>query len=311
MTCRAAVALALVALVLPAAAQQRDRASIADKYKWDLTHIYTSNAVWRAAKDKLEAEIPSLRQLKGTLGASPAALADALERVTALRKTYYWVATYANLQADQDTRVAEHQGMRQEMTLVGSAFGTETAFIDPEILQIGRERIQQFLSSEPRLASYRFYLEEILRQAAHTLSEPEERILAAASSVTGAPSTTSGLLLNAEFPYPTVTLSDGRAVKVDQQAFANLRQSKDRADREKVMSAYFGALGRFSQTLGSTLTGAVRASQFYAKARKYDTDLEARLDDANIPVSVYSRLIEGVNRNLPSFHRYLREAARN
>ena len=303
---RAAVALALIAFIVPVVAQQRDRASIPDKYKWDLTHIYPSNAVWRAAKEKLEADIPSLRQFKGTLGTSPAALADALERATALRKTFYRVATYANLQADQDTRVADHQGMRQEVTLVGSAFGTEAAFIDPEILQIGRDRIQQFLSSEPRLASYRFYLDELFRQAAHTLSEPEERILASASSVTGAPSTTSGLLLNAEFPYPSVTLSDGKTVKVNQQAFANLRQSRNRADREKVMSAYFGALGNFSQTLGSTLTGAVRASQFYAKARKYETDLEARLDDANIPVSVYSRLIEGVTRNLPSFHRYLK-----
>jgi oligoendopeptidase F len=303
---RVAVILALIAIIVPAAAQQRDRASIPDKYKWDLTHIYPSNAAWRAAKEKLEADIPSLGQFKGTLGKSPAALADGLERVTALRRTYYRVATYANLLADQDTRVADHQGMRQEMSLVGSAFGTEAAFIDPEILQIGRDRIQQFLSSEPRLASYRFYLEELLRQAAHTLSEPEERILASASSVTGAPSTTSGLLLNAEFPYPSITLSDGKIVKVDQQAFASLRQSRNRADREKVMSAYFGALGRFSQTLGSTLTGAVRASQFYAKARKYETDLEARLDDANIPVSVYSRLIDGVNRNLPSFHRYLK-----
>jgi oligoendopeptidase F len=303
---RAVVAFALIGLIVPAAAQQRDRASIPEKYKWDLTAIYPSNAAWRAAKERLEADIPSLRQLKGALGKSPATLADALERVTSLRKTYYRVATYASLQADQDTRIAEHQGMRQEMTLVGAALGTEAAFIEPEILQIGREKIRQFLSSEPRLASYRFYLEEILRQAAHTLSEPEERILASVSSVTAAPSTTSGLLLNAEFPYPSVTLSDGNTVKVDQQAFANLRQSKNRADREKVMSAYFRALGGFSQTLGSTLTGSVRASQFYAKARKYDTDLEARLDDANIPVSVYSRLIEGVNRNLPSFHRYLK-----
>jgi oligoendopeptidase F len=303
---RVAVALALIAFIVPTAAQQRDRASVPDKYKWDLTHIYPSNAAWRTAKEKLEADIPRLRQFKGTLGKSPAALADALERVTELRKTYYRVATYANLLADQDTRVADHQGMRQEMSLVGAAFGTEAAFIDPEILQIGRDRIQQFLSSEPRLASYRFYLEELLRQAAHTLSEPEERILASASSVTGAPSTTSGLLLNAEFPYPSVTLSDGKSVKVDQQTFASLRQSRNRTDREKVMSAYFGALGKFSQTLGSTLTGAVRASQFYAKARKYETDLEARLDDANIPVSVYSRLIGGVNRNLPSFHRYLK-----
>ena len=136
---RVAVAFALVALIVPVAAQQRDRASIPEKYKWDLTQIYPSNAAWRAAKEKLEADIPGIRQFKGTLGASPAALADALERVTTLRKTLYRVATYANLQADQDTRHAEHQGMRQEMTLLGASFGTEVAFIEPEILQIGRD----------------------------------------------------------------------------------------------------------------------------------------------------------------------------
>ena len=68
---RAVVAFALVAFIAPAAAQRRDRASIPEKYKWDLTHIYPSNAAWRAAKEKLDADIPSLRQLKGALGKSP------------------------------------------------------------------------------------------------------------------------------------------------------------------------------------------------------------------------------------------------
>jgi oligoendopeptidase F len=45
---------------------------------------------------------------------------------------------------------------------------------------------------------------------------------------------------------------------------------------------------------------------FYAKARNYDSDLEARLDGPNIPVTVYSRLVDGVNKNLASFHRYLK-----
>jgi oligoendopeptidase F len=303
---RAVIVFALVGLIAPAAAQQRDRASIPEKYKWDLTAIYPSNAAWRAAKEKLEADIPSVRKFKGTLGKSPVALADALEHVTALQKTFYRVATYANLRADEDTRHAEHQAMRQEVTLLGASFGTETAYVEPEILQVGRDKLQQFLSSERRLASHRFSIEEIIRRAAHTLSEPEERILASAASATAAPSTTSGLLLNAEFPYPSVTLSDGRTIKLDQQTFADARQSPNRADREKVMSAYFGALGRFSQTLGSTLSGAVRGDQFYATSRKYESDLAARLDPANIPVSVYSRLIEGVNRSLPSFHRYLK-----
>ena len=106
----AVLAFALVALIVPAAAQQRDRASIPEKYKWDLTPIYPSNAAWRAAKEKLEADLPGIRQFRGTLGSSPAALADALERVTALRKTLYRIATYANLQADQDTRNARAPG---------------------------------------------------------------------------------------------------------------------------------------------------------------------------------------------------------
>jgi oligoendopeptidase F len=306
MSRRAAVVIAVILLVLPAAAQRRDRASIPEKYKWDLTHIYPSDAAWRAAKDTLQGEISSVRGFKGTLGRSPAALADALERISDLRKTLYRISTYANLQADEDTRQAERQGMRQEVTLLASSFGTEVAFIEPELLQIGPDKLRQFVSSESRLASHRFYVEEILRTAAHTLSEAEEKILATAAPVTAAPSTTSGLLLNAEFPFPTIALSDGRAVKVDQQTFAELRQSNNRGDREKAMSAYFGAFGNFSQTFGATLSGSVRASQFYATVRKYDSDLAARLDSSNIPVPVYARLIEGVNRNLPAFHRYLK-----
>ena len=44
----------------------------------------------------------------------------ALEGVTALRKTYFRITTYVNLRADEDTRIAEHQGMRQEVTLLGT-----------------------------------------------------------------------------------------------------------------------------------------------------------------------------------------------
>jgi oligoendopeptidase F len=290
----------------PCSAQQRDRAAVPEKYKWDLTQIYPSNAAWRAAREQLERDIPSIRAFRGTLGTSPAALANALERVTAIRKTLARLFTYVNLQADQDTRVAEYQGMRQEMTLVGATFGAETAFVEPEILQMGADKLRHFVASESRLATHRFYLDELLRRQSHTLSEPEEKILAAATPVTGIASTTSGLLLNAEFPYPTVTLSDGRTVRLDQQTFADVRQSANRADREKVMSAYFRALGGFSQTLGATFSGSIRGNQFYAKARNYESDLAARLDYSNIPVSVYSRLIDGITRHLPSFHRYLR-----
>ena len=105
-----------------------------------------------------------------------------------------------------------------------------------------------------------------------------------------------GILANADFPYPTITLSDGRSVKVDQAGYAELRTSPDRHDRQAAMSAFFKALGGFSRTFGTTMNSSIQKALFYAKARKYNSTLEASLDRSNIPVSVYMRLIEGVHQ---------------
>src|SRR5262249_27071855 len=157
---------------------------------------------------------------------------------------------------------------------------------------------ERMLASEPRLKIYGFYLEDVARRAPHTLSASEEELLANAGPLAGAPSNAFNILSNADFPYPSVTLRDGRSVKLDQAAFADLRALPNRADREKVMSAFFTALGGFRRTYGTTLNGEVQKVLFFAKARRYGTALEASLDSANIPVSVYTRLVDGVNRNL-------------
>jgi oligoendopeptidase F len=101
-------------------------------------------------------------------------------------------------------------------------------------------------------------------------------------------------------------LNSGRVVKVDQARYAELRTSHDRHDRQAAMSTFFQALGSFGRTFGTTMNSNIQKALFYAKARKYNTTLESALDRPNIPISVYMRLIEGVTRNLPTFHRYLR-----
>ena len=82
----ALVVAALSALTLSGIAQERDRAKIPDKYKWNLSDLYPDDAAWRAAKDKVAAEIPQLGAFKGKLASSPATLADALTKMSALSK---------------------------------------------------------------------------------------------------------------------------------------------------------------------------------------------------------------------------------
>jgi len=297
---------AVAALTGSATAQERDRARVPEQYTWNLADIYANEAAWRAAKEKLSAELPQLRQFQGRLASSAQTLADALDRLYALDKELSRLYVYASMLADQDTRDPKHQGMRQEMVQLAAALSAEGAFIEPELLRAGNATLDRFLASEPRLKIYRFYIEDVARRAAHTLGENEEKILAAAGPVAGTPSDVFGILANADFPYPSVTLSDGRTVKLNQEAFNDLRALPNRADRENVMASFFKALGGFSRTFGTTLNGEAQKVLFFAKARKYPTALEMALDGPNIPVSVYTRLVDGVNRNLPAFHRYLK-----
>ena len=291
---------------LMAQAQERDRGKIADHDKWDLTAIYPSDQSWRAAKEKLSAELPRLRPFQGTLSSSASRLADALEMQSNFDKEVSRLYVYASMKSDEDTRVSTYQSMEQEMIQLASTLGTESAFIEPEILKMDNATIDRFVTQEPRLTIFRQYLSDISRRRAHTLSNEEEKLLASSSVMASGPSSVYGIFADADFPYPSVTLSDGQTVKLDKATFSLYRASTNRDDREKVMEAFFTALGKYRATFGSMMNSNVQTSVFYARARHYDSSLQASLDGPNLPVSVYSKLIEGIDRNLPAFHRYLK-----
>ncbi|HZQ96173.1 MAG TPA: oligoendopeptidase F [Candidatus Sulfotelmatobacter sp.] len=294
------------ASTLVSSAPERDRSRIPDQHKWDLTAIYPSDEAWRSEKERLASELPRLRAFQGTLSSSAASLAEALELQSRLEKELTRLFLYASLSSDQDTRVSEYQAMEQEMIQLASALGSEAAFIEPEILKMESGVIDGFLKQEPRLQVYRIYLQDIARRRAHTLSNAEEKLLAAASVMASAPSSVYGIFADADFPYPAVTLSDGKTAKLDKAAFSLHRASPHREDRRKVMEAFFTGMGQYRATFGSMMNASLQTSTFYARARHYESALQASLDGPNIPESVYSRLIEGVDRNLSAFHRYLK-----
>jgi oligoendopeptidase F len=290
----------------PAFSQERDRSKIPDQYKWDLTAIYPSDAAWRAEKEKMVAQLPTLGEFQGKLASSSKTLADALENQSHLEKDLTRLYLYAALISDQDSRDSNYLAMRQEMIQIATNFGAESAYVEPEILKMDPALIARFIAEEPRLKIYEQILDDIVRRREHTGSDAEEKLLAGAGIMGSAPSSIYHVFSDADFPFPSVVLSDGQTVKLDKAAFSLHRASKNRDDRKKVMATFFEALGKYRATFGALTNAKLQGSSFYSRAHKYDSGLEASLDGNNIPTSVYMRLIEGVNRNLATFHRYLK-----
>ncbi len=286
-------------------AQERDRAKIPDKYKWNLTDIYPTDDAWKKAKEEFVKKLDGIGRYRGTLAGSAANLKACLDYLSDLRKEYARLAIYASMESDQDTRDATHLAATQEIGQIGSDFAAKGAFFEPEILKMDRATIDGFLKQEPKLGIYRHMLDDILRRKAHTGTEGEEKILADASLMSDGPASTYTIFSNADFPFPDVTLHDGKSVKLDKAGFNLYRALPDREDRKKVFSAYFGKLNDYRRTFGTQLYGEVKKDMFYMRAQKYGSCLESALDGSNIPTDVYRNLIRNVDENLATFHRYL------
>jgi oligoendopeptidase F len=195
----AGVIVFLVGLGVTIRAQERDRSKIPEQYKWDLTALYPTDQAWRSQKEKLVAELPKLKEFQGKLASSAQQLAGALETQSRLEEELKRLSVYAGLISDQDTRVSAYQEMQQEMIQLRSVFGTETAYIEPEILKMDNATIDRFTTQEPRLQVYRHYLDDVTRRRAHTLSEAEEKLLAGALVMASGPSSVYNIFSNADF----------------------------------------------------------------------------------------------------------------
>jgi oligoendopeptidase F len=293
------------ALALALHAHAADRAQVPEKYRWNLADLYASDAAWTAAREDIAKRIPGLASHKGRLGESAQALAAALDDVFGVDRDLERLVVYAGSLSDEDMRAAPPREMRQAAQQLAVDAAAAAAFVRPEILALDPAKVRSFLAQEPRLAPYRFYLEDILRWKPHTLSEGEERIVAEASNFAGTGSSVYGVLANADLPWPTVRLASGEEVRLDQSGYALHRASRVQADRDRVFEAFFGALKAFSRTTGTTLDGQLKGHLFGKKVRGFASSLETALFGDNIPPAVYRQLVSDVRRSLPTFHRYL------
>ena len=297
--------LAFLLLAQSGMSQERDRSNIPEKYKWNLNDLYPGDGAWQEAKKKFVAEMPKIESFKGTLSQSPAQLLSCLQFDNDLSKTYARLSVYAGLIHDQDTRDSKYLAMSQEINQIGSDYSAKSSYMRPEILKMDSATVISFVDREKGLEIYRHRLEDILRTKSHTGTVGEEKIIADASLMSDAPGAVYGIFADADFPYPDVTLSDGSTVKLDKATFNRLRPAPNREDRKKVFAAFFGRLNDYRRTFGTTMSANVKGHMFYAKARSYGSSIERSLDASNIPVQVYHSLVDGVNANLPTFHRYL------
>jgi oligoendopeptidase F len=278
--------------------------------RWNLADLYPSVKAWADDAARLEAQLKEFAACRGHLGESARRFKACLDAQADFTKRYARLEVYASELFAADTGLPESQELNEKARILGTKLEEATSFMKPEILRLGKARLERFYAREKSLAIYRHPLDRILRAAAHTLDSNGESIVATFGLVKEAASSTRQILANADLPWPTLRLADGKEVKLDQSAYTEYREAQNRDDRKKVFDAFWGTWKQFEHTFGVIFHESLKKDAIYTKVRKYPDTLSRALDRERIPAAVYETLIAETNKNLPTLHRYFRLRAK-
>lgn len=298
------------ALILGLLASSFTFAAETEADRWNLADLYPTLEAWNADAARLDGGIKDFASCRGQLGRSAERLQRCLDALMELRKRHARLDVYAYEKLSEDTGVPASLELQQRAQLLETRIEEAAAFVKPEILKLGRKRVERLVAQRDGLKVYRHMLDNILRVAPHTLEEPSEQIVAAYGLTTDSPASIYRILANADMPWPKVKLADGTEVVVDHSGYERVRTSQNRADRKLVFDAYWGKWREFERTVGVSLYARLKVDAVNRKLRKYPDSISAALDRDRLPLAVYDALVAQANANLPTLHRYFRLRAR-
>ena len=279
------------------------RREVAPGDTWDLASLCRSDNEWDEALAAWEERIPGFAPYAGTLGASPERLAECLAHDLAFDREGDRLGAYAHLRASEDQGAADPQRMVGRFQHVSTRAGEAASFIRPEIMAIPPDRLAVWMDL-PVLAAYRLMLERIVRTRAHTLSEPEEKLLAMQGTFAGTAAKVFRQLTDADLKFGAVTTHAGERIELSNATFTTLLHDPAPEVRQTVFHQFYAQYEGHSNTLAATLSGSNERDVYAARVRAYPAAVEAALFADHVPLAVYDQLIAAVRHHLPVVHRY-------
>ena len=280
------------------------RDQIADKYKWQITDLYKSENDFDNDFQKVIQMAEKFGSHQGNITKSAKNLLLALNDYNNLWKNFSRLMMYASLLADADVSNGKSQILRDKTRKLASDIQAKTAFFSPELLTVEFSSIQKFIKEEKGLQIYDFYLQQAFRMKPHTLSTESEEVIAKMGPVLSLPNKVYGVLNDTELPLPIIKDSEGNDQKVTHGRYRSSLYAKDRAYRERVYKGMYAGYEQLINTFAALYNGRVSSRIAMANVRKFPSALDAALYENNIPVSVYNNLVETVQKNVKTLHRW-------
>ncbi len=289
----------------------KSRSEIDPKYLWKKDRLFASNDEFKAGLEAVPGLIDSLGVCESFENGEH--LKNCLDLYFLVHTNINKLTLYANMVNDTEPS-PEAKANQQRAAAMLNTFMEKAQVIRKALLALDQETLDKYIASEEGLKPHEAYIRNIMRRADRVLSDDAERVLSLAGDVLWAEIDLNEIHSNSEEVFnamlsemalPIINDDAGKPVQLTLSNYTKFRRSNNRDIRKAAVDGLMDTLTKYEDVFANAYIGQLKNDILFAKARKYDTALEAYLDKDNIPVDIYKNLLETVGNNLEPLHRYV------
>ena len=264
------------------------------KTSWSLQNLYKSEDEWNNELKKFTSDTKELKNYVGKVTKSKTHLSFALDIKEKLDIRLNKLYGYVKLNQDTNKNSYKYIDMKENINRVNREYFNICSDLELEILKLSDKEYNKFMEDKKLNKKYGMYLKEIRRSKDYYLDEKSERLLANTSSISSLPGQVYELFKNMD-----------KKTNFNSAEYKTALESSDRNERKSAYQNEFIAYNDNINTLSGLLIGQVKKNVFYSSERGYKSSLDMYLKGDDIDEKVYNKLIETVNDNMESLHKYV------
>ena len=283
----------------------KQRCEIDDSYKWDLSKIYSSNDEIKSDLNRVLLLTEELCSYEGHLLTSSTNLLDAINKYYEVMRLIDKLVVYANMKHHEDMSINSNLALVKRIDSVCDKVFSDISFFTPELLKSDYSLIDSYMKENEELKKYYFVLKDTFRTKEHTLTKEIETLLASLGEIFRNPSDTFDMIDDVDMKFSNIKDSSSNVVELNNSNYSKYIESTDRRVRHDAFYSMYNSYDSLKNTISSTYKGNLKVNSFLAHTRKYDSPMQMSLDDDNISVGLYNKLIDTVNKRIDLLHDYM------
>lgn len=275
------------------------------QYNWKLQDIFKSEGEFNKEKSEIKELLQKIKEYQGKLCDTSDNLYNCYKLYEKALEKNEKVYAYGMLKYHLDMSNQEGIKIFKEVEALEAEFNVITSFMTPEITYADENKIRDYLKDEKKFKKYLRDINDILEEKKHILSKEQESLLANFSEIISAPENAYDMLTNVEFKFGNLIDENGEEVELTDSNYYLYLKSKNQEVRKQAFNLTFKKYSEFINTITEMYIANIKAKTKIAKLRKYNSSLEQAVEYDDASIKVYNSLIEAVDENISSNHKYM------